>query len=170
MEYTWIYAVFFLRNTPGFILVFNGIHLGLYRLLVKYSWVYTSFGWNVFMKKHQLHLLNVHLGDSRPQEVSLPIRNKKIWIRPGDTHHHIAGGSSRAIDLIGGTVGVNGTLTLHNSLHCTNEGGCALADCADFTYGDHFYRSLLFMTLLLILVQLRFLACHCGFMIQVDGE
>jgi hypothetical protein len=74
--------------------------------------------WNTFVQKHSLHVLNPPLGDSQPMEVDLPLRQKKVKIRTGDTHHHLAGGASRAIDIACSTIGLNAECTVHNSLHC----------------------------------------------------
>ncbi len=85
--------------------------------------------WNRFVQKHELTLLNTHLGNSETELVELPIRKKAAKIRTGDMHHHIFGGASRAIDLVCATCKIDAALTIHNSLHCNIAGDCRLHNC-----------------------------------------
>ena len=94
--------------------------------------------WNVFTTKHKLAIANPGLQGSQAVEVELPLRGKTVLIRPGDTHHHPAGGASRAIDLVLASQRLVLNVTIHNSLQCCSESQCTLPLCHEYTRGDHF--------------------------------
>ncbi len=89
-------------------------------------------------RQRGLTLLNPSLAESEPQSIFLQRRNKFVNVRVGDTHHHIAGGQSRAIQLVLATTGVAATVVIHNSLHCSLERKCPFYNCQEYTLGDHF--------------------------------
>ena len=71
------------------------------------------------------------------QDVLLPIRNRIIHGRPGDTHHDNHGGAA-SIDMVAGSMSLHVQMTIHNSLHCAGERGCGWPNCHEYTLGDHF--------------------------------
>ena len=91
------------------------------------------------LDRQELHLINPCLSHDAVQDVCLPLRDKIVKIRPGDTHHHVAGGRSRAIDLGICSSSAAATFTIHNSLNCsTEQHKCPWELCLEFTRGDHF--------------------------------
>ena len=94
--------------------------------------------WSTFLGEHGLTLLNPLVGGGEERDVYLPLRDTTIRIKPGHTHHHIGGGSSRAIDLVAATCGVQAEVCIHNTIHCSSLEPCGLPLCCEYTSGDHF--------------------------------
>ncbi|CAE7247873.1 unnamed protein product [Symbiodinium sp. CCMP2592] len=94
--------------------------------------------WNSFVEMHCFTVANPSLRSCPAVPVLLPLRQKTVQIRPGDTHHDAAGGTSRAIDLVVASPSVDVEVTIHNSLNCCKEQECPWPLCVEYTGGDHF--------------------------------
>ena len=94
--------------------------------------------WNSFIETHNLRVANPSLRNCPAVPVVLPLRQKTVHIRPGDTHHDIAGGTSRAIDLVVASPAIDVEVTIHNTLNCCKEHACQWPLCLEYTGGDHF--------------------------------
>ncbi|OLQ10179.1 hypothetical protein AK812_SmicGene6056, partial [Symbiodinium microadriaticum] len=94
--------------------------------------------WNNFVEMHNIKVANPSLRNCSAVPVVLPLRQKTVYIRPGDTHHDVAGGTSRAIDLVVASPSVDVEVSIHNSLNCCKEQGCQWPLCLEYTGGDHF--------------------------------
>ena len=93
--------------------------------------------WSSFLEEWGLVLNNPAVNDDSTHRVFLPIRQRLIHIRAGDTHH-FQNVRARAIDVVASSTSANADVTIHNSVHCQSESSCRWQSCSECTLGDHF--------------------------------